>query len=248
MKAIILCAGQGRRLLPHTESTPKCLLPLGNKYFIEWQIDTLMAVGIKQVTAVVGYAAQRVTELLNERYGVAVQTVYNPFFEIADNLASCWMVRHHINDEFILLNGDTLFEPAIITQLLQSSDKPVVITTDHKDTYDEDDMKIIADQSDLLAVGKKLPLEQVNGESIGILRFDRQGAKLFKDEINQRMYQPQALQQWYLSAIDKLAQQGHVGTCSIHGKDWTELDFVHDLEQAQELVEKWQQQPIAVRL
>ena len=248
MKAIILCAGQGRRLLPHTESTPKCLLPLGNKYFIEWQIDTLITAGIEQIVAVVGYAAQRVSEILNRRYGKKIQTVYNPFFEIADNLASCWMARDHINDEFLLLNGDTLFEPAIITQLLKCSDSPIIITTDHKDSYDEDDMKIIADDSRLIAVGKKLPLEQVTGESIGMLRFNTHGTKLFREKINQCMFKPEALKQWYLAVIDELAQQGHVNICSIHGKDWTELDFVHDLELAQKLVEKWQQQSIVARM
>ncbi len=248
MKAIILCAGQGRRLLPHTESTPKCLLSLGNKTFIEWQIDTLNSVGIEEIIAVVGYAASRVSTLLKDRYGTKVQTVYNPFYEIADNLASCWMARSHLNDEFILMNGDTLFEPSIITQLLQTKNQPIVLATDHKDSYDDDDMKIIEDQSRLLAVGKKLPIDQVNGESIGVMRFNPRGATLFKELIEQRMFNQEALQQWYLSIIDELAQQGHVGTCSIHGSDWTELDFVQDFAVAQALVEKWQQQPIAARM
>ena len=32
------------------------------------------------------------------------------FFQVADNLASCWLVREHMNDDFLLINGDTLFE------------------------------------------------------------------------------------------------------------------------------------------
>ena len=248
MKAIILCAGQGRRLLPHTESTPKCLLSLGNKTVIEWQIDALHSISIDEIVAVVGYAAPRVASLLNKRYGAKAQTVYNPFYEIADNLASCWMAREHLCDEFILMNGDTLFEPAIITQLLQANHHPIVLATDSKDSYDDDDMKIIEDQSRLLSVGKKLPIEQVNGESIGVMRFSSHGATLFKKLIEQSMFHQEALQQWYLSIIDELARQGHVGICSIHGNDWTELDFVQDLEIAQALVEKWQQQPVVARM
>ena len=248
MKAIILCAGQGRRLLPHTESTPKCLLSLGNKTFIEWQIDTLNSIGIKEIIAVVGYAAPRVASILHKRYGSNAQTVYNPFYEIADNLASCWMARNHLTEEFILMNGDTLFEPAIVTKLLQTNNHPIVLATDYKDSYDDDDMKIIEEQSNLLAVGKKLPIEQVNGESIGMMRFSSHGATLFKELIEQKMFYPEALQQWYLSIIDELARQGHVGICSIHGNDWTELDFVQDLTVAQALIEKWQQQPIVARM
>ena len=158
-------------LLPYTESTPKCLLSLGNKHFIEWQIDTLLAAGIDHVVAVVGYAAERVSNILSKRYGNKVITVFNPFYELADNLASCWMARDHLCDEFILLNGDTLFEPSIATQLLSKNEQPVILVTDHKSSYDEDDMKVITQDSRLLAVAKNLPLDQVTGESIGMMRF-----------------------------------------------------------------------------
>lgn len=247
MKAIILCAGQGRRLLPYTESTPKCMLSLGDKHFIEWQIDTLLSVGVEQVVAVIGYAAPRVTSLLNERYGTKVRTVYNPFYELADNLASCWIARDHLCDEFILINGDTLFEPAIVTQLLRDHKQTITLVTDCKNEYDDDDMKVIADQSRLLAIGKKLPLDQVTEESIGMIHFNPAGAAMFKDKIETLMYSQEALQQWYLTVIDDLAQQINVGVCSIHGKDWAELDFVQDLEQAQALVTKWQQ-PLVARM
>ena len=43
MKAIILSAGQGRRLLPLTEDTPKCLLPLSGRSLLEWQLRALAA-------------------------------------------------------------------------------------------------------------------------------------------------------------------------------------------------------------
>ena len=240
MKAIILCAGQGRRLLPYTKSTPKCLIQLGDKSFIEWQIDALHALGIMEIIAVVGYAAERVDQQLQRQYGNNVTTVYNPFYEIADNLASCWIAREHLQGEFILMNGDTLFEPAIAAELLSQKNHPIVLVTDRKSSYDDDDMKIIEQDSQLQRVGKKLALESVNGESIGMMHFTAQGADLFRNTLEQMMYTPEALQKWYLTIIDELAQQGYVGTCCIHGKQWTELDFVHDLEVAKKLVSEWQ--------
>ena len=248
MKAVILCAGQGRRLLPYTESTPKCLLPLGNKYFIEWQVDTLISTGIEQIIAVTGYDAPRVESILVKRYGKKIQTVFNPFYEIADNLASCWMARDHFHGEFILVNGDTLFEPAIITQLMRNSSDPVVLVSDYKNEYDDDDMKIICEQSKLVKIGKNLPLDKVNGESIGMIRFSDAGADLFREKVEQSMLNQEALQKWYLSVIDELAQNNLVSTCSVHGKDWVELDYAQDLEQAQELIEKWQQLPNVARM
>lgn len=239
MKAIILCAGQGRRLLPHTESTPKCLIPLQNKPFIEWQIDALSSVGIEEIIAVVGYSAQRVASLLAHRYGDRVSTVYNPFYEIADNLASCWIARNHFHDDFILMNGDTLFEPTIASELISTQHYPIVLASDQKDTYDDDDMKIIASDAQLHQVGKKLPMKSVNGESIGMMRFNPQGAALFKSKLESSMFDPAALKKWYLSLINELAEDNQVGICPINGKEWTELDFVQDLEIAQKLAAKW---------
>lgn len=239
MKAIILCAGQGRRLLPYTESTPKCLLKIGGKHFIEWQIDTLKAAGVNDIVAVIGYAAQDIQTVLESRYADSITTVFNPFFEVADNLASCWMAREYFQDEVILLNGDTLFEPAIVTSLLSNNQYPITLAIDQKTNYDDDDMKVITDNNRLLSVGKKLPLTEVDAESIGMMHFNATGSRLFHDTVSQLMHNQDSLNLWYLSVIDYLSQQNHVGICSIHGHDWTEVDFVQDLEAAQALVEKW---------
>lgn len=239
MKAIILCAGQGRRLLPYTESISKCLLSLNHKHFIEWQIDTLLSAGIRQVVAVTGYAAERVESLLRRRYAGKITVVYNPFYELADNLASCWMARHHFANDFIILNGDTLFEPGIISRLSAGQAYSITLATDHKDSYDDDDMKVITMNQQLKSVGKKLPLKQVNGESIGIMYFDPDGAQLFKAKLETSMYKPESLKKWYLTVIDELVGEGRVGHCSIHGMDWAEVDFVQDLQNAQTLVDKW---------
>lgn len=243
MKAIILSAGQGRRLLPYTKSTPKCLLELSQKPFIEYQIDTLLQLGVNEIVVVVGYAANAVKQVLQERYDSnQVRTLYNPFYEVADNLASCWMAREELHGEFMILNGDTLFEAAIIEKLINANDYPITLASDEKAVYDEDDMKIAHDQGCILNIGKKLPLERVNAESIGAMKFTPEGATLFREQICHDIHQAEALSRWYLSVIDQLASTGNVGTISIHGLDWTELDFVHDLEIARTMVSKWAKQ------
>jgi choline kinase len=60
MKAIILSAGQGSRLLPLTEGRPKCLLPIGPRTLIEWQIWALTQGGVNDIAVVVGYHARAV--------------------------------------------------------------------------------------------------------------------------------------------------------------------------------------------
>jgi len=249
MKAIILSAGQGRRLMPLTESVPKCCLRLEGKSMLEWQIDTLASARIEEVVVVTGFGHQVVEKAVSRVRGIRVRTLYNPFYSLSDNLGTCWLARGEMESPFVLINGDTLFELAVINRLLRSRhDFPITLATDRKARYDEDDMKIITDGTRLLRVGKKLDLAQVNGESIGMMRFDQTGAEAFVKRIEQLMCGPDGLVRWYLSAIDELAMAGQVGTCSIHGLSWCEVDDLDDLEHAGNVVRGWRHRDEAVEV
>jgi len=237
MKAIILSAGQGGRLLPLTETLPKCLLQLGDRTIIEHQITNLNACGISDIAVVTGFAAGAVESALQELSNSrsAPRCVFNPFFNVADNLASCWMARHEMTGPFILLNGDTLFEPAVCEKLLNAPPAPITLAIDRKSRYDSDDMKVRLDGTKLLEVGKTLEAENIDGESIGMMRFQQDGADRFVATLDQIMRTPNSLSWWYLKAIGILAEHDLVETQSIEGLKWGEVDFLKDLEAVREL-------------
>ena len=94
MKVIILGAGQGKRLLPLTAEVPKALLDIGGRSLIGRQIDAFAACGVTEFAVVTGYAASRMEEALARiahEKRIKIKTIFNPFFSVADNLASCWM-------------------------------------------------------------------------------------------------------------------------------------------------------------
>lgn len=233
MKAIILSAGQGRRLLPLTERVPKCMLPVQGRPLIAWQLDALLQCGIEDIAVVVGYGADSVESGLAD-FGRAqqIRAVYNPFFAMTDNLVSCWVARGEMQDEFLILNGDTLFEVAVLERLLAAQEHPITLAVSCKDRYDDDDMKVIRDGDRLVRVGKRLALERVNAESIGLMTFRGEGPRLFREAIDRAMRTPEALKQWYLSLIDTLAGTGAVFTQEIPAQGWAEVDSVADLERA----------------
>lgn len=250
MKAVILSAGQGSRLLPLTEDRPKCLLPLGDgasgdggMSVIEWQIQELAKCGVDEVVVVVGFHAELVEKLLAglARPGLAIRTIYNPFFKLADNLGSCWLARHEMDRDFLVVNGDTVFEAAIPERLLAAATAPITVTIDRKDEYDPDDMKVVVDGSRLLDIGKTLALDQVNGESIGMLLFRGEGPRAFAEAVDRSMRTPEGLKWWYLRVIALLAREGNVGTVSIEGLDWGEIDYPVDLQQVRKMVAGWKQ-------
>ena len=68
MKAFILAAGVSRRLYPHTYNIPKCLLNVGGKPIIHYQLDALKSIGIVDVVMVVGYHRELLINHLKETY------------------------------------------------------------------------------------------------------------------------------------------------------------------------------------
>jgi choline kinase len=237
MKALILSAGQGRRLLPLTAECPKCALPVLGRSMIEWQIDELSVAGIDRVTVVVGYRAGKVEQLLTNRYGRnGISFVHNEAFAQSDNLVSCWMAREEMNEDFILLNGDTLFESSVIRLVLDEPSRPVTVMTDHKSRYDADDMKVTLDGKRLIDVGKDLKPEKTDGESVGIILFRGEGPTLFRGALEEAVRDPSSQRKWYLSVIRELCRTMPVWTCSLHGLPWCEVDYPADLKVAENVV------------
>ena len=237
MKAIVLSAGQGSRLLPLTESIPKCLLLIDEQTLLEHQIRGLLQAGVEEIVVVTGFGAGAVERCLeNMAIGdVNVRCVFNPFFNVADNLASCWMARHEMAQEFLLLNGDTLFKPSVCESLLAAPESPVTLAIDRKSSYDSDDMKVRLDGVRLVEVGKTLGERTIDGESVGMTRFVGDGPDQFVTVLEQLMRTPNSLSWWYLKAIGILADRGAVQIHSIEGLSWSEIDFPHDLDRARAL-------------
>ncbi len=235
VKAIILSAGQGRRLLPLTENLPKCLLPVADKPVLAWQIDALTAAGIKEIIIVAGFQISQIEALLHANYTKQsnIKVVFNPFYEVADNLASCWLARNAMDSDFLLLNGDTVIEPALVTQVLNSPSAPITLSVDFKKSYDADDMKVQLDADGWVKqVSKIVPPNEIDAESIGLVYFRDQGPLLFRQAIESALRHPAELKSWYLSIIDKLAGQHQVNSCSVKGFRWCEIDFIEDLARA----------------
>lgn len=231
MKAIILAAGRGSRLLPLTESMPKCLLPVSGTTLLGYQLDTLQAAGISEAVVVTGFLPSLVEAELAQRTGpMPARPFFNPFFQVADNLASCWLVREHMNDDFLLINGDTLFEKALVAKVIAAPACPIAVTINQKASYDLDDMKVTLSGTKLTAIGKTLTAEQTNAESIGMLRFMGEGPQIFRNKLEQLMRTQDGVHAWFLKAIDAIAGASKVETIAITGLRWAEVDTVSDFE------------------
>ncbi|CAN7506625.1 sugar phosphate nucleotidyltransferase [Caulobacter sp. LjRoot300] len=240
-KAIILSAGQGKRLSPLTDTRPKCLVELSGRTVLHWQLKHLAQAGITEAVVVTGFAADTVEKEVAglDIPGLTVRTLFNPFYALTDNLATCWLARGEMRGDFLLLNGDTLFETGVAERLIAAPPAPITVTIDRKAAgYDADDMKVLTEGLSLRAIGKTI--DQYDAESIGFLRFDPEGAALFTRIVEQALRTPEGLKRWYLSVINQIAQDHDVVRVqSIEGLDWAEMDFPEDLPKNRELAAAW---------
>jgi len=117
MHAIILAAGEGTRLRPHTADKPKCLVPLAGRPLLLRQFDALAAAGIDpdQVTVVTGYRADQVVAL-------GVTTIHNPRFHDTNMVASLMCARERFDgsDDVLVCYGDLVYEPGVVTALIDA--------------------------------------------------------------------------------------------------------------------------------
>jgi choline kinase len=240
MKAIILSAGQGSRLGHLVDDKPKCLIDFNGRSLLDRQLDTLEANGVQDAVVVTGFHDELVDEAIARRNGgPKVRTIFNPFYKVADNTGSLFMARGELAGDCLVWNGDTLVSNALMARVVGNDRAGICVTVDRKDSYDEDDMKVVAgDDGRLRAIGKRIA-EGVNAESIGLLAFRAGGAERFREAIEQAMRTSEGTSIWYLRVIHHLAQNGQVWTLDIAGEEWGEVDFPSDVEAARELTARW---------
>jgi choline kinase len=243
MKAIILSAGQGSRLGHLTTDRPKCLIEFNGRSLLDRQLDALAANGIMEAVVVTGFRDDQIEAALARRGDSApqVRTVYNPFYKVADNLGSLYVAREEIRGDVLVWNGDTLVSDDLMARVIANHRRDgICVTIDRKPGYDEDDMKVVVDDSGRLhAIGKRLEMADVNAESIGLLAFRADGADRFRHAIDRAIRTSEGTTIWYLRVIHHIAQDGPVWTLDIEGEEWGEVDFPEDVENAEALARRW---------
>ena len=120
MDAIILAAGLGTRLRPHTLQTPKPLLPVQGRPILDWTLAGLPQ-QVERVLVVVHYLSDQVEAYLQRQKHFAQWKVVRQETPrgTGDALLAC---RPHVQSEkFLALNGDDLFGAADLAQLASCS-------------------------------------------------------------------------------------------------------------------------------
>jgi UDP-N-acetylglucosamine diphosphorylase / glucose-1-phosphate thymidylyltransferase / UDP-N-acetylgalactosamine diphosphorylase / glucosamine-1-phosphate N-acetyltransferase / galactosamine-1-phosphate N-acetyltransferase len=114
MQAVILAAGEGKRVRPLTRSRPKALIPVANRPIIEYVIEALLKNGIREIVVVVGYRKEQVTRFLNQ-LEVPVEVVVQTKQLGTAHALQC--AESKIHGDFLLLTGDNYIDQHSISRI-----------------------------------------------------------------------------------------------------------------------------------
>jgi CDP-L-myo-inositol myo-inositolphosphotransferase len=172
MKALIIAAGKGSRLESHSKGQPKPLIKLLGLSLVERVILTAKEADIVEFIIVIGFLGERIKEKLGNgnNYGVAITYIENKEWQ-GGNGISVLTAKRVLNEDFVLLMADHIFEAKILDELkeIELKNKECILAIDRtpKEYIDLDDAtKVKVKNSRIVAIGKKI--ENHSGLDCGI--------------------------------------------------------------------------------
>jgi GTP:adenosylcobinamide-phosphate guanylyltransferase len=118
--AVLLAAGLGSRLAPFTDAVPKCMVSVSGMPILGRLVRSLDQRAFDRLVVVTGYKSDVIRDYLGEGVGgIAIEYVVSPVFETTNNIYSLWLVRHLIDEAFLLVESDLVFDADLLVPLLR---------------------------------------------------------------------------------------------------------------------------------
>lgn len=231
--AVILAAGRGSRLMPHTKNKPKCLVNIGGRPILFYQLRALEMAGLTRVTIVTGYLAELIKRYVKNHFShLDVHFINNDRYNITDDIYSIYLAKIAHAGNIIHLNSDVLFHPAIFSLLLKCKTSTICV---RRAVCGEEEMKIRAGKNNTVTmIGKTISSEGAMGEGIGIYLFSNVFSRCLLSVITKAIFSANA-------RGDRGSMIGQVitGGLPLSYIDVTsypaiEIDFPDDLKKAEE--------------
>lgn len=247
MRAIIIAAGRGSRLGPHTDNRPKCMVDVAGRPILHHQLEAFAAHGIHDLHIVRGYLAEQVT-------APGAQYYANTDWPQNNILLSLFCARSAMDGPFLSSYSDILFtERAVQTVLASPFDIALTVDRQWRRAYTgRIDHPVAqaelteADDERVLRVGKQIGPERTVGEFIGLAKYSEQGARRLVETFEEleAQHSPsmdapfQAAQHFrkaYLTDLFcELIDRGVTIGCAYIDGGWREIDTVQDLLRVRE--------------
>jgi L-glutamine-phosphate cytidylyltransferase len=236
-QAIILAAGQGKRLRPLTDDVPKTLLEVGGEPILEHVLRALEANNYERAVVVTGFGREQIEDHCTPRESIEVEFVHNEEFASTNNIYSLWLANEYATDGFTLVNSDTIFPAESLGELQRADGSRLLV--DVGEELEDEEMQVAFASDHMETIGKALDggetgvyLDEGDGEYIGVSKFTAEDAALLFEHIEEFIDRGE-VGEWYEAAFDDLFDDREIGYVEV-GEPWAEIDTPEDLERARE--------------
>ena len=179
MKAIIIGAGRGSRLMPTTADTPKCFAEVDGRRILDWTVDAFRDNGVEEIVFIGGYRLDVVRDAYPQ-----FTFRHNSDWENNNILASLFYAEDLMTEPFMCCYSDILFTRKIVADVLKSHadialavDTEWLVRYEHRTEHPSDDAeKVTTSDGQVTKIERKIPEQEAYGEYIGLAKFSSEGA------------------------------------------------------------------------
>lgn len=216
MKAIILAAGQGKRLGNYTQGKPKCLLRLGDETILSREIRLLKEIGIEESDIYVlgGYESH----LLET---ISPNLIKNDCYDRYENSYSLGLALSQIpEDDMLVMDADLCFDAEMLRDIIDDPNPNVVLSRKADDT-DESTGIVTDSENHVKAIGKDL--RNSGFVYLSIFKFSEEVIKAFSREL----LSEEGIHTWYTIPLTRICER-HCFINLVTNARWHEIDYEED--------------------
>ncbi len=233
--ALLLAAGMGSRLSPLTDSTPKCLVEVNGIPILERLIRSLHSHGFKRLVVVTGHLSEVIQNYLGNRYAdIEITYVHSPRYNTTNNIYSLWLAGKVIDEPFLLIESDLVFQPKLLKPMLQ----PDRIAVSRRLPWMNGTTVTLnkREQLDAFWLGNVNHNESSHFKTVNIYSFSRSTWQSVWDQLD-RHISAKKVKGYYESVFAEMAAEGSLTFAPVFfdADRWYEIDTLEDLSAAEKM-------------
>jgi len=247
--AAIMAAGWGRRLGTLTEYKPKAMLEIGSETLLGRSVRLLKEAGIRRIVIGTGYCGQVIEEFFAG--DAAVHCVRMDRFRETSSMYTLYGLREVLDEDFLLLESDILYEGKALTYLLEQSEADIILASPNTSSGDEvyietNDLGLLVNMSKDSRVLKNAAVEL-----IGLVKMSRATyADMCTFAARHLAYHADFC---YEGGLVEMGAQHDIKVARAKDLVWCEIDELNHLKRAEEIIwpaiaakEKMQETGVAI--